>query len=110
MQFPLWKKFLNSRKFWVALAGFVTLIGTSMEDGILTSEEILALAGIIITYIFSVAFEDGMSARVNWNSLTTPTTIVTTETTSPPVVVTDAPTNVTVETVETIPAKPRPGL
>lgn len=74
------KKFLYSRKFWVAVAGFVTLLGTSLEDGALTSEETMALAGIIIGYVFSVAFEDGMTNRVNLTGVvesTSPTTIET---------------------------------
>lgn len=70
----LLKKFINSRKFWATVVGFVTVLSTALEDGTLSQGEVNALAGIIIGYVFSVAFEDGMTNRVNWNSTTTTTT------------------------------------
>lgn len=86
------KKFFGSRKFWATLVGFVTLLGTAMEDGVLTPDEINALAAIVIGYVVSVAFEDGMTNRVNWNGL-----ISTTET------VQEIPeTGTTVETIQPV--------
>lgn len=68
----LLKKFVNSRKFWATVVGFITVLSTALEDGTLSQGEVNALAGIIIGYVFSVAFEDGMTNRVNWNSVASP--------------------------------------
>lgn len=81
----LLKKFVNSRKFWATVVGFITVLSTALEDGTLSQGEVNALAGIIIGYVFSVAFEDGMTNRVNWNSVAP---------TSPPL---------TIETVQSVP-------
>lgn len=63
------QKFLNSRKFWAFISGLLLVLSTSAQDGVFTPEEIRTIAGLVIGYILSVAFEDGMMARVNWNSL-----------------------------------------
>lgn len=81
---PTLRKFLTSRKFWAFVAGMVTLLGASLEDGSFSVGEIQTLAATIIGYVGSVALEDGLSNfnapkrdatigapkrnEVNWNS------------------------------------------
>lgn len=58
---PTLRKFLTSRKFWAFVAGMVTLLGASLEDGSFSVGEIQTLAATIIGYVGSVALEDGLS-------------------------------------------------
>lgn len=63
------KSFFFSRKFWVFIGGVVTYVTNATNDGVFTSIEGRELLLLFAAYIFSIAFEDGMSGRVNWNSL-----------------------------------------
>lgn len=65
----VFQKLVNSRKFWAFVTGLVTALAAAFQDGVITTEELWAVVGLVATYIFSIAFEDGMVARVNWNSV-----------------------------------------
>lgn len=65
----LLSSFVFSRKFWIFIGGVVTFITAATSDGVWTPQETKELIWLFIGYIGSIAFEDGMSARVNWNSL-----------------------------------------
>lgn len=55
---------LQSRKFWAFAAALVGLVSASLQnDGVFSVEEIQAVVGLVIGYIFSVAYEDGKHAE-----------------------------------------------
>ncbi len=61
-----WKQKLTSRKFWVALIGFVTALLVAFGVDNLTIEQVVALitaAGTLIAYIVGEGIVD--AARVN---------------------------------------------
>lgn len=56
-----WKQKLTSRKFWAALAGFVTSILVALNYNELTIQQITAIisaAGILIAYILGESYVD----------------------------------------------------
>lgn len=64
-----WKQKLTSRKFWVAVIGFVTAIMVAFGVNDLTIEQVIALitaASTLITYIIGEGMVD--AARVNAES------------------------------------------
>lgn len=57
-----WKRKLSSRKFWVALIGFVTTILTAFKVPDLTIEQITAIisaVSVLIAYILAEGYVDG---------------------------------------------------
>lgn len=57
-------RLLQSRKFWAFIAALVGLVSASLQnDGVFSAEEIQAIAGLVIGYILSVAYEDGKHAE-----------------------------------------------
>lgn len=56
-----WKQKLSSRKFWVALVGFITSILVAFNVPTLTVEQVTAIVmggGTLIAYILSEGFID----------------------------------------------------
>lgn len=56
-----WKQKLSSRKFWVALVGFITSILVAFNVPTLTVEQVTAIVmggGTLIAYILSEGFVD----------------------------------------------------
>lgn len=56
-----WKQKLSSRKFWVALVGFITSILVAFNVPTLTVEQVTAIvmgSGTLIAYILSEGFID----------------------------------------------------
>ncbi len=56
-----WKQKLSSRKFWVALVGFITSILVAFNVPALTVEQVTAIvmgSGTLIAYILSEGFID----------------------------------------------------
>lgn len=56
-----WKQKLSSRKFWVALVGFITSILVAFNVPALTVEQVTAIVmggGTLIAYILSEGFID----------------------------------------------------
>lgn len=61
-------RLLQSRKFWAFAAALVGLVSASLQnDGVFSAEEIQAISGLVIGYIFSVAYEDGKYAEAEAN-------------------------------------------
>ena len=56
-----WKRKLSSRKFWLAIAGFVTsvLVAFSVDESIITKvASIFSATGIVCAYLFAEAKTD----------------------------------------------------
>lgn len=61
-----WKRKLTSRKFWSAVAGFVSMLVIAMQEGIATPERITALimaGGSLIAYIIGEGMTDAASVE-----------------------------------------------
>ena len=73
-----WKQKLSSRKFWVALVGFITSILVAFNVPTLTVEQVTAIvmgSGTLIAYILSEGFIDAKRVEeVNKDGDTTKTT------------------------------------
>ncbi len=57
-----WRKKLSSRKFWAAVAGFVTAVLVALNYSQLEIEQVAAIvtgAGTLIAYIFAEGYVDG---------------------------------------------------
>lgn len=71
-----WKQKLSSRKFWVALVGFITSILVAFNVPTLTVEQVTAIVmggGTLIAYILSEGFIDAKREE-NKDADTTKTT------------------------------------
>lgn len=68
----LLSSFFFSRKFWIFVGALVTFLNAATADGVWSAEETKQLVLLFATYIASIAFEDGVGNRVNWNSLLPP--------------------------------------
>ena len=56
-----WKQKLSSRKFWAALAGFVTALLVALNYNELTIQQVTAIisaAGILVAYILGESYVD----------------------------------------------------
>lgn len=56
-----WKKKLTSRKFWVALIGFVSAVLVAMNVSDLAIEQVTAILGglsVLVAYILAEGFTD----------------------------------------------------
>ena len=79
---------LQSRKFWAAVIGFVSILWVSYQSGSALDPDtvINALLGIVAAYIAATAWEDGKQAeaagRIGAADLTATTTTVSTPGTS----------------------------
>lgn len=63
-----WKRKLTSRKFWMAVAGFVTqvLIASGATDGTITQTVAVIMAGAtLIAYIIAEGFTDGANPEID---------------------------------------------
>lgn len=72
-----WKKKLASRKFWVAMTGFVTAILVAFHVGqndIAQIAAIISAFGTLIVYIFSEGAVDAAAAGANQTLSTTTST------------------------------------
>ncbi|MBT9138687.1 MAG: hypothetical protein DDT31_01261 [Syntrophomonadaceae bacterium] len=61
-----WAQKLTSRKFWMAVTGFVTAVLVAVGVDNLTIEQVTALitaAAVVIAYIFGEGMVDGARAR-----------------------------------------------
>ena len=70
---------LTSRKFWVAIVGFVTAVITVFKFDNITAEqaEILIMGfATLVAYILGEGFTDGMSTKIKTDTIETETTIV----------------------------------
>ena len=59
-----WKRNLSSRKFWLALIGFITPLMTSLgmpESDIVNTTKVVMGFGCLIAYILSEGYIDGKS-------------------------------------------------
>ena len=72
-----WKQKLSSRKFWVALVGFITSILVAFNVPTLTVEQVTTIVmggGTLIAYILSEGFIDAKRVEENKDGDTTKTT------------------------------------
>jgi hypothetical protein len=77
------KKFLFSRKFWAFIGGLVAVLAAAAQDGFFSTEEIKQVVWLVVGYIFSVAFEDGLSHHnAGQTTVSTPSDNVTVTTES----------------------------
>ena len=63
-----WKRKLSSRKFWVALIGFVTAILVAFKVDELTIEQVtsvISAASILVAYILDEGYVDGKREENN---------------------------------------------
>lgn len=60
-----WKRKLTSRKFWIAIAGFVLAIFAylNMDMDAEKTKALIIAAGTAIAYIVGEGFADGMHAK-----------------------------------------------
>lgn len=61
-----WKKKLTSRKFWAAVAGFVTSVLVALNVSDLAVEQVVSVIGgiaVLIAYIFAEGFTDAASSE-----------------------------------------------
>ncbi len=60
-----WKRKLTSRKFWLAIAGFVLCIFAflNMDMDAEKTKALITAAGLVIAYIVGEGFADGMHAN-----------------------------------------------
>lgn len=57
-----WKKKLSSRKFWMALSGFITTLMVAFKIDNLTVEQVVAIVGAmgtLVAYILGESYVDG---------------------------------------------------
>jgi hypothetical protein len=60
-----WKRKLSSRKFWVAVAGFITAVLVACNLPELQIEQIAAIIsamGVLVAYILGESYADGQHA------------------------------------------------
>lgn len=63
-----WKRKLTSRKFWLAVAGFITsiLVAFNVGDNVVAQvSAIISGFGSVIAYICAEAYADGKNIEVN---------------------------------------------
>ena len=63
-----WKQKLSSRKFWLALIGFVTTVLVAFNVDSLTVEQIAAIisgVGALVVYIIGESYVDGKRNNQN---------------------------------------------
>ena len=63
-----WKQKLSSRKFWLALIGFVTTVLVAFNVDSLTVEQIAAIisgVGALVVYIIGESYVDGKRATIH---------------------------------------------
>lgn len=61
-----WVRKLTSRKFWVAVSGFVTALMVLMNVDALTQEHVIGLisaTSVLIAYILGESYVDGKYAK-----------------------------------------------
>ncbi|WZL81770.1 hypothetical protein QBE53_01350 [Vallitaleaceae bacterium 9-2] len=69
-----WKQKLTSRKFWMAVTGFVTAILTAFNVESLTIEQVVSIisaCSVLIAYIIGEGLVDAKRERVNQDEFTT---------------------------------------
>lgn len=69
-----WKQKLTSRKFWMAVTGFVTAILTAFNVESLTIEQVVSIisaSSVLIAYIIGEGLVDAKRERVNKDEFTT---------------------------------------
>ncbi len=69
-----WKQKLTSRKFWMAVTGFVTAILTAFNVESLTIEQVVSIisaCSVLIAYIIGEGLVDAKRERVNKDEFTT---------------------------------------
>ncbi len=69
-----WKQKLTSRKFWMAVTGFVTAILTAFNVENLTIEQVVSIisaSSVLIAYIIGEGLVDAKRERVNKDEFTT---------------------------------------
>ncbi len=69
-----WKQKLTSRKFWMAVTGFVTAILTAFNVESLTIEQVVSIisaCSMLIAYIIGEGLVDAKRERVNKDEFTT---------------------------------------
>jgi len=57
-----WKRKLSSRKFWAAVAGFITAIGAALRmspDSVNHITSVVMALGVLMIYMLSEAYVDG---------------------------------------------------
>lgn len=65
------KRKLTSRKLWVAIANFVTMLIVFITSGDNSPERIYSLimaGGTMVAYIVGEGFADGKGKKVEWNA------------------------------------------
>jgi hypothetical protein len=71
---------LQSRKFWAAVVGFVSILWVAYQSGTTLDPDtvINAILGIVAAYIAATAYEDGKHAEAAGRMATSETTTVST--------------------------------